>query len=110
MSEIKLKVAKSEKLLKQFDFVGVAFELVTAANASSIVTFGAARSKPAEQCIVLDTVAEFDGLECLFMIGVGLDRPMKGFIGVSTRSLYYRMVSRSQMVVMAVNRFVRGGG
>ena len=58
---------------------------------------------------MLDSVAEFDGLESLFVIGAGLDRPVKGSIGVSTCSLYYRMISRGQMAVMAVDEFERGG-
>ena len=103
LEEIVPMVADSEVLKSRN------FKFVSAAEASSIVTFGAARPKSVEQCIVLDTVAAFDGLERLFVIGVGLDRPVQEATGVSTRSLCYRMISRGHMAVIAVDRLVRGG-
>jgi hypothetical protein len=88
--------------------------------------------------IVLDSIDQFDGLERLIVIGIGLDhpisdascagegpRPAEGAEGVGdaaegageagaspdrhTRSLLYRAVTRAHMQVIVVNELISGG-
>jgi hypothetical protein len=65
----------------------------------------------APQCIVLDMVDNFNGLERLIVIAVGLDSPIHrggSKEAAQTRSRLYRAITRAQMVVV-VNEVLRGG-
>ena len=57
---------------------------------------------------MLDTIANFDGLERLMVIAVGLDAPIDAG-GEQVRSLLYRAVTRAHMMVVVVNQLLPGG-
>jgi hypothetical protein len=63
------------------------------------------------EALVLDTISNFDGLERLIVIAVGLDAPLdQGSDDVlETRSRLYRALTRAHMLAMVVNEAVRGG-
>eukprot|EP00900_Chrysochromulina_parva_P008840 jgi/Chrpa1/17958/Chrysochromulina_OHIO_Genome00025903-RA len=63
------------------------------------------------EALVLDTIGNFDGLERLIVIAVGLDAPLdQGSEDVlETRSRLYRALTRAHMLAMVVNEAVRGG-
>ena len=63
------------------------------------------------EALVLDTISNFDGLERLIVIAVGLDAPLdQGSEDVlETRSRLYRALTRAHMLAMVVNEAVRGG-
>lgn len=83
------------------------YECIRAAEASAIVSFSNDCNDAHSNCIVLDTIAEFDGLERLFVIPVGLDAPIEA--DGSSCSPIYRAITRAHMMVSVVDRKVRGG-
>jgi len=59
---------------------------------------------------VLDTIDEFDGLERLIVIAIGLDSRIDDSTAtLDTRSRLYRAITRAHMMVLVVNETVRGG-
>ena len=60
---------------------------------------------------MLDTLNNFDGLERLIVIAVGLDAPLdqEAEDVLETRSRLYRALTRARMLAMIVNEAVRGG-
>ena len=63
------------------------------------------------ECVVVDTVASFDGLERLIILGVDLDVIMHD-PSVDThesRSMLYRALTRAHMFAMLINELLRGG-
>ena len=85
------------------------FEIVTARKASAALLTGSRESE--REWLILDEVAEFDGLERLIVIGVGLDAPIDDDSPetLQTRSLLYRAMTRAHMLVLVVNELVCGG-
>jgi hypothetical protein len=69
----------------------------------------AAVEKDRSDCLVLDTVDNFNGLERLIVIAVGLDSPMHQGAGSETPSHLYRGITRAQLAVVVVNEVVQGG-
>ena len=63
------------------------------------------------QALVLDTLANFDGLERLIIIAVGLDAPLgQGAEDMlETRSRLYRGLTRAHMMAIVVNESIQGG-
>jgi hypothetical protein len=61
--------------------------------------------------VVFDTVANFDGLERLIVIAVGLDSPIDSSGRGTTEacSRLYRAITRADMMVVVVNELLRGG-
>jgi hypothetical protein len=60
--------------------------------------------------IVLDSVSNFDGLERLIVIAVGLDSSIDAASeALETRSRLYRAISRAHMMVVVVNELLQGG-
>ena len=86
------------------------YELIDAESASACVLGDAA--KPGQkETLVLDTVEQFDGLERLIVIAIGLDAPIiKGSdTTLETRSRLYRALTRAHMMALVVNEKLRGG-
>ena len=107
--------------------------LISAAEASaSIGTALDHASEPTEgdagcESLVLDAIDQFDGLERLIVIGVGLDQPISDLPDAAmaseggeeqhersaddqhTRSMLYRAVTRAHMQVLVVNELLSGG-
>ena len=66
----------------------------------------------AGDAIVLDTLENFDGLERLIVIAVGLDAKLDADDAedvLETRSRMYRALTRAHMLALVVNEGVRGG-
>ena len=88
------------------------FTLISAQEAAaSALPWAGARHKEGEW-LVLDSVANFDGLERLIVIAVGLDAVIQGGSGTSTletRSRLYRALTRAHMLAVVVNEFLPGG-
>ena len=61
------------------------------------------------QDLVLDAIENFDGLERLFVICVGLDARIDGGLAGETRSRLYRAMTRAQLGVIVVNARLPGG-
>jgi hypothetical protein len=98
-------------LLKQAvtNFEGRSFGFVAAAEASRRV---AATTRENVQCLVLDTVDNFNGLERLIVMAVDLDSPIGQGTAAKTAktcSHLYRAMTRAQMMVVVVNEVVHGG-
>jgi serine/threonine protein kinase/outer membrane protein assembly factor BamD (BamD/ComL family) len=91
-------------LLSDYDFIDAA-----AANQciSTGMPSNGASTKP-KQCLVLDTVDNFNGLERLIVIATGLDFPIDQQAS-RTRSRLYRAITRAQMMVVVVNKAETGG-
>ena len=86
-----------------------AYQLPGASNLHDTVT-----GVKKEEAIVLDTLANFDGLEQLVVIAVGLDAKVKGAgpevqEALETRSRIYRVVTRAKLLLCMVNEFIEGG-
>lgn len=97
-----------EKQLSK-EFEDRCFQLVDAQKANSCGTTSAAQ-QARKEWLVLDTVEQFDGLERLFVIAVGLDSPIEyNDAALETRSRLYRALTRAQMMVIVVNEKLRGG-
>jgi hypothetical protein len=86
-----------------------AFEFLDTSNASRLCLGSRSTSdmKQRTQYLVLDTVDNFNGLEWLIVIAVGLDSPSG--IGSRARSNLYRGITRAQMTAVVVNEVVHGG-
>ena len=86
-------------------------ELVDAQQASRAdVHANSPQKRKGKEWLVLDTVEEFDGLERLIIIAVGLDSPIEdGVSTLDTRSRLYRALTRGHMMVLVVNERVAGG-
>ena len=87
------------------------FETVSASDASAALLTDRTRDEAASEWLILDEVAEFDGLERLIVLGVGLDARIDDDSRetLQTRSLLYRAMTRAHMLVLVVNKLVRGG-
>jgi hypothetical protein len=59
--------------------------------------------------VVFDTVDNFDGLERLIVIAVGLDSTIEQSGSLKTSSRLYRAITRAHMMVVVVNELLRGG-
>ena len=89
-------------------FHDVRFHLINAEEASACVLGTAA--EPGVETLVLDTVEQFDGLERLIVIAIGLDAPIDNSEGtLETRSRLYRALTRAHMMALVVNEKLRGG-
>jgi hypothetical protein len=97
-------------LLKQAvtNFEGRSFGFVSAAEASRRIT-ARSTTRENEQCLVLDTVDNFNGLERLIVMAVDLDSPIGQGTAAKTCSQLYRAMTRAQMMVVVVNEVVPGG-
>jgi hypothetical protein len=84
------------------------FRLVSAEEANRTL-WSSRAANHRDQCLVLDTVDNFNGLERLIVIAVELDAPIDKE-GARTRSRFYRALTRAQILAMAVNETIRGGG
>eukprot|EP01050_Picozoa_sp_SAG11_P012312 SAG11_NODE_1361_length_5112_cov_2.921404_2_plen_347_part_00 len=84
------------------------FQLVTALEASSSIH---QNSMDATENIVLSTIDDFDGLERLIVVAVGLDSSLNGddTYVLQARSKLYRAVTRAHMMVVVVNELLHGG-
>mmetsp|Transcript_39584 Transcript_39584/g.93243 ORF Transcript_39584/g.93243 Transcript_39584/m.93243 type:complete len:1576 (-) Transcript_39584:125-4852(-) len=96
-------------------------KLVTAAESSAMI--GPLPFRNADQqmlapgvanSIIVDTLANVDGLERLIVIAVGLDCPINQDADataevVETRSMLYRALTRAQLMAVVVNEFLRSG-
>jgi pentatricopeptide repeat protein len=99
-------------------------------NATELATWGHERLQSrrdllSDQYLVLDTVDNFNGLERLIVIAVGLDEDrntplQQGLVAGTTgdgnrhacpqtRSMIYRAITRAQMAVIVVNEVLVGG-
>ena len=89
-------------------FSDVRFHLMNAEEASACVLGTAA--EPGVEMLVLDTVEQFDGLERLIVIAIGLDAPIDYSEGtLETRSRLYRALTRAHMMALVVNEKLPGG-
>ena len=80
------------------------------------------------ECLVLDSLEQFDGLERLIILAVGLDEPISDLpeeaasrgsskpddqarsdADQRTRSRLYRAVTRAHMQVLVINELISGG-
>ena len=95
---------KLEVVLKR-EFAGRTFRLVPCTEAQSVIS---TTGMGAEEWLVLDEIASFDGLERLIVLGVGLDAPIAGG-AMGQRSIFYRAITRAQMQVVIVDEFCEGG-
>lgn len=95
---------------KRFGKIGRRFALQSAKEAASVVSRNRASMARCET-LVLDKLSNFDGLERLMVMGVGLDAPLEIDTGdlLETRSRMYRAVTRSHMLAIVVNESIRGG-
>ena len=85
------------------------FALVDARTASASLGGGEADDGGVET-LTLDALANFDGLERLIVIGVGLDVPIDGAAAGETltqRSMLYRGITRAHMMAILVNESTR---
>jgi hypothetical protein len=92
----------------------MAFEFLDAAQSSRLISNMPGKKQSSKQRLVLDTVENFNGLERLIVIAVGLDSPiehgaMVHGVASRTRSNLYRAITRAQMMVVVVNEVVVGG-
>jgi len=87
------------------------FVLVDAATASSVLPRAETTVRSAAKAwLVVDSVANMDGLERLIVICVGLDQVIDDSSGVlETRSRLYRAMTRAQLAVAVVNEALPGG-
>ena len=89
------------------------FTLVSATAAScSLMHEGADDATRGEQWLALDEVSEFDGLERLIVLAVGLDAPVEAAVAteaLETRSRLYRALTRAHLMAIVVQARVRGG-
>ncbi|KAJ1472259.1 hypothetical protein T484DRAFT_1841005 [Baffinella frigidus] len=98
-----------EELLKKIQGVSERrFRVVDAAEASQCVPERNA-SVEEEQMILVDTVANFHGLERLIVVAVGLDEVGSPEATTRSRARLYCAVTRAQLFVVVVNEFLRGG-
>jgi serine/threonine protein kinase len=88
---------------------GRKIQFATADEASRTVSTSRISSPTEKDCLVLDTVDNFNGLERLIVIAVDLDSPMDQGAAAETRSQLYRALTRSQMMVVVVNVVLHGG-
>ena len=86
------------------------YELIDAESASACV-LGAAAQPGQKETLVLDTVEQFDGLERLIVIAIGLDAPIVegSDTTLETRSRLYRALTRAHMMALVVNEKLRRG-
>ena len=86
------------------------YELIDAESASACV-LGAAAQPGQKETLVLDTVEQFDGLERLIVIAIGLDAPIVegSDTTLETRSRLYRALTRAHMMALVVNGKLRRG-
>jgi serine/threonine protein kinase len=102
--------------------LGSGFDIIDAAAANRCISTGGSGQKmkhaalneasasKISQCLVLDTVDNFTGLERLIVIAIGLDTHIDGSTKASqARSQLYRCITRAQMMVVVVNEVVHGG-
>jgi hypothetical protein len=80
------------------------YELVTAGTYAKMVGSGETHT---QQQLVMDSIDNFDGLECLIAVGVHLDEPVSA--DTRPRSRIYRAITRAQMLLFVVNENVEGG-
>jgi hypothetical protein len=108
--------------------------LVSAADASAAIGNALEHGAPTDgiERIVLDAIEQFDGLERLIIVAVGLDTPIttdateapvseassgamadeeptRSAADQQTRSMLYRAVTRAHMQVIVVNELLSGG-
>jgi hypothetical protein len=81
------------------------YKLVTAETYAKMV---GSRETHTQRQLVMDSVANFDGLECLIAVGVHLDEPVSAS-DTHPRSRIYRSITRAQMLFFVVNKNVQGG-
>ncbi|KAJ1447941.1 hypothetical protein M885DRAFT_541007 [Pelagophyceae sp. CCMP2097] len=89
---------------------GSALRLVDAVTAGARLRTPAADAAT-EQWVVCDKIDNFDGLERLVVVCVGLDAAIGDdeVAAQSRRSMLYRGVTRAQLMVLVVNEFLPGG-
>eukprot|EP00935_MAST-01C_sp_MAST-1C-sp1_P000321 g321.t1 len=91
------------------DVDGKHFGFTDAAQANRLLSSSASSDTAAQtQTLVLDTADNFNGLERLIVIAVGLDEVI-GEETWRTRSRLYRAITRAQMMVVVVNEVLKGG-
>ena len=103
-----------ETLLAQLPRVvdGMAIEFVSASDASAVAGFNG-RRRSQSQWVVLEAIDQFDGMERLIIIAVGLDAVIDPSSDNASppevRSRLYRAITRANMMVIVVNEAIRGG-
>ena len=87
------------------------FEIVDAATASAVLPRDEDRSAGSKPWLVVDSVANMDGLERLVVVCVGLDQVIdyRRSDVSGTRSRLYRAMTRAQLAVAVVNKALPGG-
>jgi hypothetical protein len=92
---------------------GISDQNISFCNAIEAIELGSKSPTDVDmtQTLVLDTVDNFDGLERLFVIAVGLDMPIGEQLqrAQQTRSRLYRAITRAHMMVIVVNEVIPGG-
>ena len=90
-------------------FHDVRYNLIDTERASAHVLDAAA--EPGQETLVLDTADQFDGLERLIVIAIGLDAPIVegSDTTLETRSRLYRALTRAHMMALVVNEKLRRG-
>eukprot|EP01050_Picozoa_sp_SAG11_P009216 SAG11_NODE_852_length_6874_cov_2.914391_2_plen_1844_part_00 len=86
------------------------FRIVNAAAACADCAFGS-HVQPEHEWLLLDGVAQVDGLERLIVVCVGLDAPLDdaSAIMLEARSMLYRAITRAHMAVLVVNEYLPKG-
>ena len=112
----KLKEVLTDKLEKRLNeiYKDRKFKIISSQVAASTVYSNNNNSDgqgKRVECVVVDTVASFDGLERLIILGVDLDVKMQDE-NVDThesRSMLYRALTRAHMLAMLINELLHGG-
>ena len=86
------------------------FQLIDSQNSSACIE-GLHASTEGGEWLVLDEIANFDGLERLIVVAVGLDAVIERERDdtLATRSRLYRGLTRAQMLACVVNEMLVGG-
>jgi hypothetical protein len=103
MSELRAKLSSKLHELDDPTSSDHKYELVTAETFAKLVGSGKTQTR---QQLVIDSIDNFDGLECLIVFGVHLDGPTSD---TRLRSRICRSITRGQMLSVIVNENVRGG-
>ena len=88
------------------------FRLVSAMEASAVAKPVGKKKTEGAEWLVLDSVENFDGLERLMVVAVGLDSVVENAAGswkLEARSIIYRAITRAHMMVVVVNELLTGG-
>ena len=85
------------------------YRLIDATEAAALVMSVGDTERIAEEWLIVDTVSNFDGLERLIVIAIGLDSPVDYVGSAERRSELYRALTRAHMMAIVVNEIVPRG-